>query len=647
MKNLTLYTVIPLLGSHIEEVCIDIQKQCDSGAATCPLFMMTLVPEGDPPANKVDNLCERYKIYRKKLSEKGIPSGVLVQASIGHGWKLSAPFPYQRFTGMRDGSTAEVVCPYDSGFQTYIYHVLRRIASCAPDCIMIDDDFRLLGRGTNGCGCPLHMKRFHELSGTNLSREELNQILVSGSNQRYRDIYLETQKESLVKTARIMRLAIDSIDPTIPGSYCCVGNNAEFAYEIASELSGKGNPVVVRINNGNYTAAGSRCLSIPFQKAAAQIAKLKGKADVILAETDTCPQNRYSTGAMQLHAHFTGTILEGAAGAKHWITRLHAFEPESGRAYRKVLAKYSGFYKALAEVVPKLSWLGFRIPILDTAEYQFGADSFDLSADGHSAWSDCVLERLGLPVFFSSDNAGMLCLEGKVLQSDEEIRKALSGTVLLASDSAGELIRRGFGDDIGVDVRPWNGAVPSVEIDCESGNSMDIQQKAVALIPLHEGVAELSTVFHTVDKTNLDRLFPGVTMYRNRLGGTAYVFCGSPKANYNIIEAFSFLNQTRKQQLVKVLKSACRPYVYYPNDEEVYFRAAKIDDGNLFCAVFNIGLDPIERLELVCSEKITAVSVLTPEGTRKSVSFERSSGRYLLDLPCRTLEPVILYICCV
>ncbi len=29
-----------------------------------------------------------------------------------------------------------------------------------------------------------------------------------------------------------------------------------------------------------------------------QVEKLKGKVDILQAETDTCPQNRYSTGAM-------------------------------------------------------------------------------------------------------------------------------------------------------------------------------------------------------------------------------------------------------------------------------------------------------------------------------------------------------------
>ena len=110
------------------------------------------------------------------------------------------------------------------------------------------------------------MKRFNELADTSLTREELWKYVTDESEKgkKYKDIYVETQKESVLKVARIMRDAIDSIDPTIPGSYCCVGAEAEFAAEIAEIIAGEGNPRIVRINNGNYTAPGSRYFSNSF-----------------------------------------------------------------------------------------------------------------------------------------------------------------------------------------------------------------------------------------------------------------------------------------------------------------------------------------------------------------------------------------------
>ena len=635
------YSVMPLDTEHLEEICNDIKNQYESGIASCPLFKMTLVPEGNPPIDKAKIMCEQYALFKKKLSEDNIPSGILVQASIGHGWKLSEPFPYQRFTPLNDGKPQEIVCPYDEGFRDYIYNTLKTVASYSPCHIMIDDDLRLIGRGSHGCGCPLHIKRFNELAKTNFTGEELDKIISCGAGKNLTDIYIETQKESLIGAAKAMRAGIDSVNPSIPGSYCCVGNNAEFAYEIASILAGESNPVTVRINNGNYTAGGARFLTAAFQRAAAQIEKLKGKADIILAETDTCPQNRYSTGAMQLHSHFTGTILEGAKGAKHWITRLSAFEPESGIAYRKILAKYNGFYEALAEIVPELEWLGCRIPVNDKPVYHF-SDVWDASVDGHNAWSSCVLERLGLPMYFSSAPGGVLCLEDEVFLSDEQLMKAFEKPMLIASDSAIRLIQRGFGKYIGVYVREHIGNVPSVE-KAANGNIMPVQKKIKELVPGYK-TEEISEVYHTVDNKNFEKLFPGITKYKNELGGTIFVFCGTPNTNYHISEAFSFLNYTRKQQLIEMLQSTDSLPLYYPNDEEVYLRAANTKDGKLFTAIFNIGLDPIEKLELVCSRKITEISKLTPTGEKEKIDFSEKDDKLILDCPCNTLEPAVLFL---
>lgn len=285
---------MPLDTEHIDEICEDIKNQHDTGVADCPLFQMTLVPEGNPLVDKAKIMSEQYALFRKKLSDVNIPSGVLVQATIGHNWKLSEPFPFQPFTNMNDGKAQSVVCPYDEGFRKYIYDSMRTIALQNLSHIMVDDDFRLIGRASDGCGCPLHIKKFNELAETQLTREEIHKILINERNKEYTDIFVEIQKQSLVETAKIMRAGIDSVDPAIPGSFCCVGNNAEFAAEIAAELAGRNNPVVIRINNGNYTAGGARWISDSFQRAAAQTAKLKKSG------YNTC-RNRYMPAKSIFH----------------------------------------------------------------------------------------------------------------------------------------------------------------------------------------------------------------------------------------------------------------------------------------------------------------------------------------------------------
>ena len=123
------YSIMPLYENHIDEVCTDIIEQVKNGVATMPLFKMTLTPEGVPAIDKAALLTAVYKKYKAKLDEADVPSGVLIQASIGHGWKLNQPSAFQKYTGLTNGKTVEVCCPYDKDFREYIKKAAATIAS--------------------------------------------------------------------------------------------------------------------------------------------------------------------------------------------------------------------------------------------------------------------------------------------------------------------------------------------------------------------------------------------------------------------------------------------------------------------------------------------------------------------------------------
>lgn len=630
------YTVMSLDINHADEIACDCEAQVKEGIARCVLFSMTLVPEGKPPVRKAELLCEKYKVFREKLSAKGVKNGVLIQASIGHGWILGELSPFEKYVGLSDGEKISVECPFDERFREYIRSAAKTIALTGPDHIMLDDDLRLIGRGGGGCACPLHMARFNSLAGTSFTREELLKALSEKNEaaKRYSEIFIETQKESVIGVAKAIREGIDSVNPKIPGSFCCVGYNAEFGAEIAKIMAGEENPVTVRINNGNYTAAGARGIDNSFFAAATQIDKLKEKADVILAETDTCPQNRYSTSAAMLHAHYTGTILEGASGAKQWITRLKEYEPESGRAYRKTLGKYSDFYDALIDIVPSLDWQGARIATLKNPAWTKG--------EYYDGWGRCVLSRLGLPMFFSSENKGILCLSGAVNLDDGEIKEALAGNVWLSSKSAKELYERGFKEYLGVSLREWKKDVPVSELILNSKKRVDMQRGFMEIVPEADGVEVLSVAEHTTDREHYTALFPASVSYKNSLGGKVTVFSGTPDTNYSLTEAFSFLNYSRKEQLKELMAETGELLAYYPGDAEMYFKSARMPNGEIFSAAITTGFDPIEKLEIGYGKNAEHIERLMADGTWKSIDFEKKGNIFILDTTCNTLEPVIL-----
>lgn len=641
------YSIMGLQIDHLDEICEDIIAQYRQHVTDMALFSMTLVPEGDPLIDKAAILCEKYDRFRDKLHAAQVPCGILVQASIGHGYKLNSPSPFHKIIGLTDGVEDNIVCPYDEDFRAFFRSQMRTVASHKPDLIMLDDDFRLLHRPARGCACPRHLEEIRKRTGVSYTREELWDIIKNNTPEG-RDlaaVYTETQKEALIGAAKAYRAGIDDVDPSIPGAYCCV--NGEFAYEIAKIMAGENHQVILRINNGNYTPAGARGVVPHMLSAAYQIQTCEGPVDAFLAETDTCPQNRYSTGASSLHTHFTGTILEGASGAKHWITRLSAYEPASGKAYRKMLAKNAGFYQALADLVPTLSWEGCRVAMPTRWRYDFFRSWGSEVSRGFACH---VLERLGLPLYFSSAPGGAAFLDGgaDLALTDEEILPLLRGPLFLDAQTAKNLIDRGFGRYLGVDVRPWNGPHTSGEI-LPNGNTCNAQVRAMELVPLSDRVKTDSVVFHNPDGKSRVPLFPGVTVFENELGGTAVVFCGDPDTVFNYIEAFSFLNESRKAQFVDLLASVhCLP-IFADTDAEVYLRTARLPDGSRFVAFFNVGLDPLEEILLASEQAYTRARMLTPDGAKAEVPMtvsSRKDGRFslLLSVPARTLDPVVLFL---
>ena len=119
------------------EICDDIKFQIENGIADCPLFNMTLVPEGNPPVDKAAAFCKKYRLFQEKLHSIGLKCGILVQATIGHGGPLAADFPYEHLINLTDGKKQSIVCPYDEGFREYIKNVMTTLAHENPDVIMV------------------------------------------------------------------------------------------------------------------------------------------------------------------------------------------------------------------------------------------------------------------------------------------------------------------------------------------------------------------------------------------------------------------------------------------------------------------------------------------------------------------------------
>lgn len=642
-----IYSVTPLLEDHFEERLADVIDQYKRQVADCPLFMMYLQPEGNPVWDKATDACRRYARYRRELEKQGIPSAILIQSTFGHGNAAAHPAPFQRMIGLADGKEHPVYCPMDPDTIKYLSESIEKIAKEHPRAIMLDDDVRLLMRPFEGCACPRHMAEFNRINRTNMTREELvAHIKTHPKNDPLTRSYEMLQRQTLVNAVTAFRAAIDSVDPSIQGINCTSGDECDSVVMTNPIFAGKDNPTIVRAPNGTYAPLTTRGFSDTMRRAAVCGSRLrKNGIDIVLAETDTVPFNRYAKNARYLHAHFAASVLDGLKGAKHWITRTTGYEPKSGVEFRNILAKHRGFYEELARLSDSIKFVGANSAFIEEREHPFFLNNPWRYHSNDFAGS--VLERLGIPFYFSDECEPASFLEDNIVEdmTDEEIKEFFKGSVFCSAQAANDLIKRGYGDLLGIKVREYEGSIVNGESFDGTDEKICTKQKNFKeLVIESEKVEALSYCFRR-DSDGIKLLFPAVTLYEREGGLISVVFSGTPTTAFKYTEAFSFLNESRKAQIVAMLKRAKALPVYCASDNELCLRAGYLSDGSLLTALFNIGFDPEEKITYYLEKEPKSASILMPDGSYTDVPFTAlGDNLYQFDAKAEPMYPVVIII---
>lgn len=634
-RDLKWLNIVPLLAEHREALCADTLDLYRRGCITETAFILTLVPEGNPPADKAKFLAAEFERFRAALGKTAMPVGILLQATMGHGWIPNSRSEFQRLV-RPDGSSPYIFCPQDGDFRAYVRDAVRRLAALRPDFFMVDDDFRLL-TGRDGCFCPLHLERFNRMHGADYDREAM--IAAVNSDESVAANYDALLKTSLLELAGEMREAIDTADPATPCSFCMCAGDTRHAPEIARTLAAAGECPTVRINNARYLNESLRTVPEWMMSTARQIASLPDDFH-LLAEPDTFPQNRYSTSAAMMHLQLTGSILEGCRGGKLWLTRTRAYEPESGRRYRNILAEHSGFYRALAAL--PVEWTGAATVLPKTPGLDFPAS---VRGNSNITWSTQVLGKMGIPFYFTKSPVGIVTLAGN--DCDRLDDAALTGLLaarncLLDGPAAVKLCERGFAPLLGVEARPWNGRTVSFE-RTEDNEVIPIPtDRAAELKPL-PGTQILSTLFHTPSGvgTKEESLTPGATFYENSDGGRVAVVA-TPVLPYGY-PAFGMLNETRKRQLLDLFRRLGGLSWHVPGDDEVLLRTGKAEGCDIVVLI-DLSLDDISEIRLrgTAAKRIETVEELRPDGHWKLVPFSATDSELRLEQVLHPLRPLVL-----
>ena len=641
------YSVTPLFEDHFDERVRDIITQCESGITYMPLFMMILIPEGNPVWDKAGKYCTIFRRYKKELDKRGIKSGILIQASFGHSYEIE-PNPFQKYVNLTDGAECYTCCPEDEKFIEHFSGVMKQLAAEHPAAIMLDDDFRLMNRIGKGCACPLHMREFNRRSGLSFTREQLlEHINTHSPDDALTDLFREIQIDSLKKAATEFRKAIDEVDPSIQGINCTSGHICEGVTFTNKIFAGKGNPTIVRIPNGIYAPKGIRGISESFRQMAITKSKIKnGGINIVLAETDTIPFNRYAKSARFLHAHYLGSILGGAEGAKHWITSTRGYEPESGKIYRDILAKHSGMYDAVAKISKDVKFVGINSLFIEQERFRFEATNFRRYHEEY--FVKLNFERMGLPYYFSDVAEGAVFLDGGIAKdmTDEQIKNTFeNSSVFLAVDEAEELCRRGYGELLGVSIADWDLGRMSHEIlDGDASLVMQKQKNSKKLVIESDTVRVCSTIVRS-DEDEKTPLAPAVTQFNRDNGMITVTFSGTPNAEPTYTEGFSFLNELRKKQMITLLKRAGALPIYAVGDDEISLQAGYLPNGDLLAVFTEIGIDPLDELRIHLENKPVIIRSMMPDGSLEIVNFSAlGDDIYSLDIRVESMYPVVLFV---
>ncbi len=632
------YSVTPLDMANSKAIIDDLKYQYDNNITICPIFLVKLHPEGQPVIDKARIEGEKYSFFKKELDKLGVPSGILIQSSLGHKYVNLDKSDFTYITNLNNGQEETACCPTDSRFVQYLKEGVRHLATLAPKVIMLDDDFRLIRRIGQGCACKAHMEMFNKRTGLDMTREQLwDYISTNPHTDPLVVAFGNTQKDVVVSLAKELRAAIDEVDPTIQGINCTSGKECENVSDINKIFAGKNNPTIVRIPNGIYAPKTQRHFSKLFAKTEATYKKLKDDGiDIILAEMDTIPFNRYGKASSFMHSQFVMSLLCGCHGAKHWITRTTGFEPKSTKAYRKELAKNYGLYESLIKLAPKIKWSGVCIPY-ETAQLP----SFKSSWAGmDTIFSEYVLERFGIPFYFSTEPGKINAISSATdYLSNDILDKVFENNLLITADCVEALSKRGYSKKIGVGVKERTDGKMVMEY-ISTGGVCGVQNNAKELYPLGDNTSAHSQVCYLKDGKEPVPLFAGVMMYDNAKNKVA-TFCGTPECEFEYSTGFSFLNESRKNQMIDIIDKMGGVDVYYDEDTELLLRCGYISQNELLVAVWNLGLDVLDNLPLVFKKDVKKAEFLDSDGNRQPVGFEKIEKTTAIDKQIRTMYPEV------
>ncbi len=384
-------------------------------------------------------------------------------------------YKWKQFMVDHYGNTSQgSPCPEDPVYREEMAKMLRGWASTKPDIFWIDDDFRLHNHSTAGmfCYCPLHLKKFAQLVGTEYTREEiLAAVLQPGSPSAFRNQWLDFLGDSMAEFAQWISDQVHSQSPDTRLALMTSGTSIHSLEgrdwnKVLGNFAGKFKPLI-RPTFGLYTGT-----TAPPKSASAGLTSIISQLQVVeqsLGENncDFAPElenTRYTTWAKSV-AHSTHSLILGQLMGLHTITAAVndldgsplAEEPTTVSLFRNARPRMEAIAALNLKNWPVQGLVALSDKdIARKTHLAAKADYYDMAPGSHL---ESVFVQMGIPLNYkTAANAAaggeVVLLEAGTVwnASDEELQKILFGSVLMTSGAARIICERGFAELLGVKV---------------------------------------------------------------------------------------------------------------------------------------------------------------------------------------------------
>jgi hypothetical protein len=469
---------------------------------------------------------------REQFDKHGIHFGLNMGVTFGHGmnrWDHRERFSNIHYwtTDINGHTNYSSPCPLDPNLKRHVLEVYKLYTRCQPDYIYIDDDLRYnIANNWWGCMCLAHLRQFSELTGRSWDLEKLKLKLYCEPG--IRKLWIEMLGKSIVDWAADITKAVHEVDHSIAMGMMvpCVHLLPLFGHNLQNVLEGISDGVtpLVRPPIGAYSDTNKRDIvgGLFYMELTAHC--LRGHEVDYTPELETTPFTRLAKSMTVVRFQIAQSLLNDMANPAITVAGYAGDHINLEPAYQETLSAQRPFFQSLLKYAPTG---GSRKGI----QLVYDFDSAKNSQRTIKHPSDLVWPVFSIAsvlgssgICYTFDDSEIKFLAGDVVWTmpDSEIVRILGQGLILDVVAAETLIKRGYGQMIGVEVdsegQGWMAEICSDHDFFGPYTNTYIPLKN-AMCVYRIGATKSSRVISQVVDADRKPLFPAVVLYENSNGG--------------------------------------------------------------------------------------------------------------------------------